>query len=61
MKQVVKNIVPDYILDGPKKGFTPPDAFIRDVVNNYQYSFFEAEHKFYNSVLADKLLTLLLK
>lgn len=60
MKKVVKDILPDYIIDGPKKGFTPPEAFVKDVVKNYRYCFFNAKHKFYNSVLADRLLSILI-
>ncbi len=60
LKQVLRGIVPDYILYAPKRGFTPPDSFVNDVVENYQYKFFSAEHKFYNSVLADRLLDLLI-
>jgi asparagine synthase (glutamine-hydrolysing) len=61
LKQVLHNIVPDYILHAPKRGFTPPDKFIKDVVNNYNYNFFSASHKFYNSILADRLLSLLIE
>ena len=61
MKQVVQGLIPGYIINGTKKGFTPPKGFINDVVKNYHYKFFSADHKFYNSILADRLLTLLLK
>ena len=61
LKEVLKDIVPDYILYAPKRGFTPPNSFIQDVVNNYNYKFFNSESKFYNSVLADRLLALNLK
>ncbi len=61
MKQLLKGVVPDYILNGQKRGFTPPDSFIKDVVDNYNYKFFKADFKFYNSILADRLLDLLLQ
>lgn len=61
MKQVVEGLIPEYIINGAKKGFTPPESFINDVVENYQYKIFNADHKFYNSVLADRLLSVLLK
>jgi asparagine synthase (glutamine-hydrolysing) len=61
MKQVVEGLIPEYIINGAKKGFTPPGSFINDVVENYQYKVFNADHKFYNSVLADRLLSVLLK
>lgn len=61
LKEVLRGIIPDYILFARKRGFTPPTPFIADVVNHYQYRFFNASYKFYNSVLADRLCSLLLK
>ena len=61
LKEILSGVVPDYILYARKRGFTPPNSFIQDVVNNYNYTFFKSESKFYNSVLADRLLTLTLK
>lgn len=58
LKEVLKGIVPDYILHAPKRGFTPPNDFITDVVNNYNYKFIQSGYKYYNSVLADRLLSL---
>ena len=61
LKETLRSIIPDYILFANKRGFTPPNTFVQNVVNNYQYQFFDAQHKFYNSVLADRLCSLLLK
>ncbi len=61
LKEVLRGTIPDYILFAHKRGFTPPSSFVQDVVNNYQYQFFNASYKFYNSVLADRLCSLLLK
>ncbi len=58
LKESLAGIVPNYILYANKRGFTPPSSFIQDVVKKYNYSFFQAEHKFYNSVLADRILSL---
>lgn len=58
LKEILKDIVPDYILYANKRGFTPPNAFVQDVVNKYNYTFLKSDYKFYNSVLADRLLTL---
>ncbi len=58
LKQMLKGIVPDYILYAQKRGFTPPVSFIEDVVTNYNYKFFKSNHKFYNTVLADRVLSL---
>lgn len=60
LKETIKEIVPDYILKAPKRGFTPPITFINEIIKPYQYEFFRADHKFYNSMLADRLLKLLL-
>lgn len=61
LKEILRGIVPDYILFAQKRGFTPPTSFIQDVVDNYDYKFFAATFKFYNSVLADRICDLLLK
>ena len=57
LKEVLEGIVPDYILNAQKRGFTPPITFIQDLVGNYKYQFLESDFKFFNSVLADKILT----
>lgn len=56
LKETLRGIVPDYILFAPKRGFTPPTGFIKDVVQNYQYKIIQSEYKYYNSVLADSVL-----
>ena len=61
MKEVLKGIVPDYILNAEKRGFTPPISFVEDVAKKYTYQVFKSDFKFYNSVLADKLLSLNLR
>jgi asparagine synthase (glutamine-hydrolysing) len=58
LKEVLAGIVPDYILYAQKRGFTPPNEFVNKVVEEYRYNSFQAEHKFYNSVLADRILSL---
>lgn len=58
LKEVLKGIVPDYILYAQKRGFTPPNTFIKQVVDNYNYKFINADSKFYNSILADRMLSL---
>lgn len=61
LKEVLRGIIPDYILFAQKRGFTPPNTFVQNVVDGYKYEFFDAKHKFYNSVLADRVCSLLLK
>ena len=58
MKEVLKGIVPEYILNAEKRGFTPPSSFVEDVAGKYEYKVFKSDFKFYNSILADRLLSL---
>lgn len=60
-KDILKGIVPDYILYAQKRGFTSPNSFIGEVVKNYEYKCFNSDYKFYNSVLVDCLLHKLLR
>jgi asparagine synthase (glutamine-hydrolysing) len=55
LKDVLSGIVPEYILFAEKRGFTPPTEFINKIVMDYNYKNFKSEHKFYNSILVDKL------
>ena len=61
MKDVLAGIVPDYILYAPKRGFTSPSSFVSNVAQHYEYKHFSSDYKFYNAVLADKLVSLLWK
>ena len=61
LKDVLAGIVPDYILYAQKRGFTSPMSFVANVAQQYQYQCFNSDYKFYNSVLADKILAKLWK
>ena len=56
-KEILSGILPDYILHTHKRGFTPPFSFIHELVAQYNYDFFNADSKFFNSILADRLLS----
>ncbi len=60
-KDVLAGIVPDYILYAQKRGFSSPPSFVNYVAQHHQYQSFHSDYKFYNSVLADQILTKLLK
>jgi asparagine synthase (glutamine-hydrolysing) len=60
LKEALKGIVPDYILNAQKRGFTPPFSFIHELVRKYEYQFLKSDSRFFNSVLADRLLSMLL-
>lgn len=59
-KEVMAGIVPNYILYAKKRGFEPPFEFIRSIAARYQYKHIQATHKFFNSVVADKIIDNLL-
>jgi asparagine synthase (glutamine-hydrolysing) len=60
LKEVLKGILPDYILNSPKKGFVPPFSFIHEMSKDYDYQFLHSNHVFFNSMLADRVMSLLL-
>ncbi len=60
LKETLKGIIPEYILNAPKRGFTPPFSFIHELNNNYSFKRFQGGHVFYNSMLADRMISLLL-
>lgn len=57
LKEIMKNDLPDYILNMPKKGFSPPMDYINEIVGSYNSTFFESMLFDYNQVLTDKILT----
>lgn len=60
-KEVMHGVLPDYILYARKRGFEPPFDFIWDMCGKYQYQMLKSNHVFFNSMMADKLLTQYLK
>ena len=60
-KEVMCGLLPGYILYARKRGFEPPFTFVREMCGKYQYQMINAEHVFFNSMMADKILTQLLK
>lgn len=60
-KEVMHGLLPDYILYARKRGFEPPFDFIRKMCGQYKYQMLKSDHIFFNSMMADKLLTQYLK
>ncbi len=60
-KEVMQGLLPDYILYARKRGFEPPFDYIRKMCCQYQYKMLKSTHVFFNSMMADKLLTQYLK
>lgn len=60
IKESLKGIVPNYILNAPKRGFAPPFDFIAEMNSKYQYKVMESDFVFFNSMLADTILNQLL-
>lgn len=59
-KDVLANILPDYILNAPKQGFSSPNDYLYDIINNYQYKHFQSDHKYYGSIITDAIIDKLL-
>jgi len=57
LKETLKGIVPDYILYAQKRGFTPPFDFIYKMNKEYNYEYIKSDFVFYNSMLADTILS----
>lgn len=59
-KEMMADILPNYILYAKKRGFEPPFEFIRAIAAKYQYKRIQANHCFYNSMVADRMIDNLL-
>lgn len=55
-KEIMAGILPDYILNARKRGFEPPLEFVEKMCEEYHYKHFEADHCFFNSMVADRIL-----
>ena len=60
-KEVMHGLLPNYILYARKRGFEPPFDFIWKMCGQYKYHMLKSDHIFFNSMMADKLLTQYLK
>lgn len=56
-KEVMHGLLPDYILYARKRGFEPPFDFIRAMCAKYHYQMLKADHVFFNSMMADRLVS----
>lgn len=56
MKEALCGILPDYILNASKRGFTPPFGYIYEMNSEYKYKNMQSSSVFFNSMLADKLI-----
>lgn len=55
-KEILEGLLPDHVLNGKKRGFEPPFEFIWDMCAKYEYKHFKADHVFFNSMVADKMI-----
>lgn len=58
LKKMMVNTLPDYILNATKRGFSPPMDYLKPLIKNYSYNCIESDYKFFNSILADRVMTL---
>lgn len=59
-KEMMKGVLPDYILYAEKRAFEPPFEFIRAIAAKYQYKQIQSSYCFYNSMVADQMINNLL-
>ena len=59
-KEMMAGILPEYILHAKKRGFEPPTEFIRKMCCMYKYKQIQASHVFFNSMVADRIIDLLI-
>lgn len=58
LKEVLKNELPDYILQPVKKGFSPPYNFIDELVKSKKYSpFFKKNYEHFNELVLDSIIS----
>lgn len=60
MKEALKDILPDYILNGKKRGFTPTTNYPQMVADKHNYQYIHTSAPFYPAAVADAMLTNLL-
>jgi asparagine synthase (glutamine-hydrolysing) len=53
LKDSLKTVVPDYVLNRPKTGFTPPYSFIKKIIDNYDPLFFNEKPTTFPQLVTD--------
>ena len=53
LKDSLKGVIPDYVLNRKKTGFTPPSSFIHSIVQNYTNSFFKENSNTFSHLVTD--------
>ena len=56
LKKALKEVLPLYILEAPKRGFTPANDKIQAVISHYTPKFFDKKTTTYNQVVMDAFL-----
>lgn len=57
LKQSLRGIVPDKILDAPKQGFSTPDHFLARIVAQSRSELLKVPHHHFHTVLIERLLS----
>ncbi|ARV13798.1 asparagine synthase (glutamine-hydrolyzing) [Polaribacter sp. SA4-12] len=53
LKDSLKGVLPVYVLNREKSGFTPPTSFINNIVSNYKSSYFNEHPRTYAQLVTD--------
>lgn len=53
LKDSLKTVLPEYVLNRPKTGFTPPHSFIKNIIDNYNPLFFNERPNTFPQLVTD--------
>lgn len=56
LKDIAKDILPDYILSPAKRGFTPPNTIFKNLIDHYSNRYFSKKLETYNQLVVDYFL-----
>ncbi|MEW6667472.1 MAG: asparagine synthase (glutamine-hydrolyzing) [Thermodesulfobacteriota bacterium] len=57
LKEILRGLVPEAILDAPKQGFTVPSRFMEHFVRTADRGLFRMRHRHFHTVLIEKVLS----
>ncbi|WP_080055441.1 asparagine synthase (glutamine-hydrolyzing) [Spirosoma aerolatum] len=57
LKKSLEGVLPEYIINRPKKGFAQPIALVDTIIDNYKNKYFKGQYKYYNSILTDRIIS----
>lgn len=53
LKDSLKDVLPDYVLNRKKTGFTPPSSYVDTIIGNYKNQFFQEQPTTFSQLITD--------